>query len=100
MQVDVLLPTTAIAVATPVNPDITDVTVSQTINCNGDNTGTIIDNTKGVAPFVYNIKQYSDAAHTTLVNDYGTQTLVWLRVIILSLLQMLKDVLILSKGKL
>jgi hypothetical protein len=33
---------------------------------------------KGVAPFVYTIKQYSDAAHTTLVNDYGTQTLVWL----------------------
>jgi hypothetical protein len=25
-------------VTTPVNPDITDVTVSQTINCNGNNT--------------------------------------------------------------
>ena len=63
--------TTAIPVTTPVNPDITNVTQTQNINCNGDATAAIsitIDNTKGQAPFVFNVY------NNTLAIDYGTQT--------------------------
>lgn len=71
--------TTAIAVTTPVNPEFLVPGITQTafINCNGDDTAAIsmsIDNTKGQSPFVFNIRQYSDPAHTILVQDFGTQT--------------------------
>lgn len=69
--------TTAIDVTTPINPDITGVTQTAFINCNGDDTAAIaiaIDNTKGQSPFVFNVRQYSDPAHTILVQDFGTQT--------------------------
>ncbi|WP_281322979.1 T9SS type B sorting domain-containing protein [Flavobacterium aestivum] len=71
------LTTTPIVTTTPINPDITGVTQTAFINCNTDRTAAIsiaIDNTKGQAPFVFNVKQYSDLAHTILVNDFGTQT--------------------------
>ncbi|MFC5979809.1 hypothetical protein, partial [Flavobacterium salmonis] len=71
--------TTAIVVTPTVNPVIDDialpgnigVTQIQSINCNGDDTAAIaiaIDNTKGLAPFIFNIRN-----NTTGV-DYGTQT--------------------------
>ncbi len=63
--------TTAIVVSPAVNPDITGVSQTQSINCNGDNTAAInitIDNTKGLAPFVFNV------LNTTTGTDYGTQT--------------------------
>ncbi|MGO4773895.1 hypothetical protein ACEN2I_19815, partial [Flavobacterium sp. W22_SRS_FK3] len=63
--------TSAIAVSTPVNPDITGVNQTQSINCSGENTAAIaitIDNTKGIAPFVFNV------FNTTTSTNYGTQT--------------------------
>lgn len=63
--------TTPIPVTTPVNPDINGVTQTQTIKCNGEATAAIsiaIDNTKGQAPFVFNVY------NNTLSIDYGTQT--------------------------
>ena len=71
--------TTAIVVTPTVNPEIDDTTLPgnigvtqiQSINCNGEDTAAIaiaIDNTKGLAPFVFNIRN-----NTTGVN-YGTQT--------------------------
>ncbi|PXY44886.1 SprB repeat-containing protein, partial [Flavobacterium hydrophilum] len=71
--------TTAIVVTPTVNPVIDDTTLPgnigvtqiQSINCNGDDTAAIaiaIDNTKGLAPFVFNIK------NNTTGFDYGTQT--------------------------
>ncbi|MEL1255545.1 SprB repeat-containing protein, partial [Flavobacterium sp. DGU38] len=63
--------TTAIVVSPAVNPDITGVSQTQSINCNGENTAAIsisIDNTKGLAPFVFNV------LNTTTGTNYGTQT--------------------------
>ncbi|PXY38663.1 chromophore lyase, partial [Flavobacterium cheongpyeongense] len=64
--------TTTVIVVTPtVNPDITGVVQTQSINCNGDDTAAInitIDNTKGLAPFVFNV------LNTTTGINYGTQT--------------------------
>ncbi|WP_456315732.1 hypothetical protein, partial [Pseudomonas shirazensis] len=63
--------TTPIIITTPVNPDITNVVQTALINCNGDATAAIaitIDNTKGQAPFVYNVR------NTTTGVNYGTQT--------------------------
>ncbi|MNX37261.1 hypothetical protein D3C86_675670 [compost metagenome] len=66
--------TTTVAVKTtvPVNPDITGVTQTQFINCNGEKTAAIsiaLDNTKGLSPFVFNVRKISPT-----VVDYGTQT--------------------------
>ncbi|WP_406844828.1 T9SS type B sorting domain-containing protein [Flavobacterium soyae] len=61
----------AVIVTTPVLPEITGVTQTQSINCNGDATAAIaitIDNTKGQAPFVYTV------LNTTTGVNYGTQT--------------------------
>lgn len=61
----------AIVVSTPINPDITGVSQTQFINCNGEATAAIsiaIDNTKGQAPFVFNV------LNTTTSINYGTQT--------------------------
>ncbi|MFV5687328.1 T9SS type B sorting domain-containing protein [Flavobacterium sp. ZT3R25] len=69
--------TTPIVTILPINPDITGVTQTQFINCNGDATAAIsiaIDNTKGQSPFVFNVKQYTDATHTVLIKDFLTQT--------------------------
>ncbi|MBW4358857.1 SprB repeat-containing protein, partial [Flavobacterium taihuense] len=63
--------TTGIAITTPVNPDITAVSQTETIKCNGDSTAAItitVDNTKGLAPFVFNV------LNTTTGTNYGTQT--------------------------
>ncbi|MBZ4044781.1 SprB repeat-containing protein, partial [Flavobacterium hibisci] len=63
--------TTAIVVTPTVNPDITGIAQTQSINCNGDDTAAInitIDNTKGLAPFVFNV------LNTTTGTNYGTQT--------------------------
>ena len=62
---------TPIVTTLPVNPDITGVTPTQFINCNGDATAAIsitVDNTKGQSPFVFNVY------NNTLSIDYGTQT--------------------------
>ena len=64
--------TTGIAVTTPVNPDITNVTQTQTIKCSGDSTAAIsiaINNALGQSPFVYNVRR----TLPTVIN-YGTQT--------------------------
>ncbi|MBF4506243.1 T9SS type B sorting domain-containing protein [Flavobacterium sp. JLP] len=69
--------TDAIVITLPVKPSITSVTQTQTIGCSGQSTAAInvvYDATKGVSPFVINVKQYLDLAHTTLVKDFGTQT--------------------------
>ncbi len=61
----------AVIVTTPVLPEITGVTQTQNINCNGDATAAIaitIDNTKGQAPFVYTV------LNTTTGVNYGSQT--------------------------
>lgn len=61
-----------VEVTVPVSPVITSVTEVQSIKCNGDETAAInivIDNTKGVAPFVYHIQRTGPT-----VKDYGTQT--------------------------
>jgi gliding motility-associated-like protein len=50
--------TATIAVTTPINPDITAVTQTTTINCNGDNTGAIkaiYNSSLGLAPFQFSI---------------------------------------------
>ncbi|WP_208796468.1 T9SS type B sorting domain-containing protein [Flavobacterium fluviatile] len=63
--------TTAIVVTPTVDPDITGIAQTQSINCNGDDTAAInitIDNTKGLAPFVFNV------LNTTTGTNYGTQT--------------------------
>ncbi|MCI9847026.1 SprB repeat-containing protein, partial [Flavobacterium pectinovorum] len=63
--------TTAIVVTPTVNPDITGVSQTQSINCSGDNTAAIditIDNTQGLAPFVFTV------LNTTTGTNYGTQT--------------------------
>ncbi|MFH7016147.1 T9SS type B sorting domain-containing protein [Flavobacterium sp. FlaQc-47] len=63
--------TTPIVVNPTVNPDITNVVQTAFINCNSDATAAIsitIDNTKGQAPFVFNV------LNTTTGFDYGTQT--------------------------
>ncbi|EGV42056.1 T9SS type B sorting domain-containing protein [Bizionia argentinensis JUB59] len=52
-------------------PDITAVTVSQDINCNGEETGALditINTTLGLAPFVINVN------NDTTGTNYGTQT--------------------------
>ncbi|WP_348825744.1 beta strand repeat-containing protein, partial [Flavobacterium aestuarii] len=64
--------TTAIPVTTPVNPDITGVTQTAFINCNGDDTAAIsitVNNTLGQSPFVFNVRRTAPT-----VFDYGTQT--------------------------
>ncbi|WP_196216503.1 DUF11 domain-containing protein, partial [Flavobacterium sp. LC2016-01] len=66
--------TTTVPVTTtaPIPPDITGVTQTQFINCNGEQTAAItiaIDNTKGTSPFVFNVRRTSPT-----VQDYGTQT--------------------------
>ena len=61
----------AVIITTPVLPEITGVTQTQSINCNGDATAAIaitIDNTKGQAPFVYTV------LNTTTGVNYGSQT--------------------------
>ncbi|MES2575911.1 MAG: SprB repeat-containing protein, partial [Bacteroidota bacterium] len=61
-----------IVTTTPINPDITGVTEIQSINCNGEATAAIsiaIDNTKGQAPFVFNVRRTSPS-----IFDYGTTT--------------------------
>ncbi|WP_433765035.1 T9SS type B sorting domain-containing protein [Flavobacterium ginsenosidimutans] len=63
--------TASVVITAPVFPDITGVTQTQVISCNGDNSGAIsitIDNSKGQAPFVYNV------LNTTTGVDYGQQT--------------------------
>ncbi|MFH6956141.1 T9SS type B sorting domain-containing protein [Flavobacterium aquidurense] len=70
---DILTP---IIIKTPDTPVITSVTPVNIV-CNGATTGAltiVYDNTKGVGPFVINVKQYQDAAHTTLPVDFDTQT--------------------------
>ena len=60
-----------------VYPQITSVSQTQSIKCNGDETAAIsiaVDNTKGLKPYVFNVSLYTDATYTTLVKDYGTQT--------------------------
>ncbi|HRA71218.1 MAG TPA: T9SS type B sorting domain-containing protein [Flavobacterium sp.] len=67
----IALTSTPIVTTLPVNPDITGVTQTQFINCNGEATAAIsiaVDNTKGQAPFVFNVY------NNTLSIDYGTQT--------------------------
>ncbi|AXB55881.1 T9SS type B sorting domain-containing protein [Flavobacterium fluviale] len=69
--------TQAINIVQKVDPEITSVTQTQSIGCNGESTGAIsvvYDASKGVGPFEINVKQYSDAAHTMLVRDFLTQT--------------------------
>ncbi|WP_289663932.1 T9SS type B sorting domain-containing protein [Flavobacterium panacagri] len=69
--------TQAINIIPKVDPEITSVTQTQSIGCNGESTAAIsvvFDDTKGVGPFVINVKQYNDLAHTSLVKDFGTQT--------------------------
>ncbi|WP_339919617.1 T9SS type B sorting domain-containing protein [uncultured Flavobacterium sp.] len=64
--------TTPIVLTTPIDPDITGVTQTAFINCNGDDTAAIsiaIDNTKGQSPFVFNVTRT-----TPTVFNYGTQT--------------------------
>jgi|GEM_PF-1385955 len=64
--------TASVQVTIPVSPVITNVTEIQSIKCNGDETAAIsitIDDTKGVGPFVFNIKRTGPTSH-----DYGTQT--------------------------
>ncbi|URM37843.1 T9SS type B sorting domain-containing protein [Flavobacterium anhuiense] len=63
--------TVPVAITTPVLPEITGVTQTQSINCNGDATAAIaitIDNTKGQAPFVFTV------LNTTTGTNYGSQT--------------------------
>lgn len=65
------LTTTPIVTTVPVNPDITGVTQTQSINCNGEATASIsiaFDATKGQSPFEFNVY------NNTLNIDYGTQT--------------------------
>jgi gliding motility-associated-like protein len=67
---------TAVIIKTPTTPVITSVTPVN-ILCNGATTGAltiVYDNSQGVGPFEINVKQYDDAAHTNLINDFGTQT--------------------------
>ncbi|WP_348798281.1 T9SS type B sorting domain-containing protein [Flavobacterium adhaerens] len=69
--------TLPLSITAPVNPDITSVTQTQFIGCHGDNSAAInvvYNPALGQAPFVVNVQQYSDAAHTLLVQDFGTQT--------------------------
>ncbi|WP_348811958.1 T9SS type B sorting domain-containing protein [Flavobacterium maritimum] len=69
--------TVPVTVTDKVDPEITAITQTQFIKCSGDETAAIkidIDNAKGLAPFVFNVTQYSDLAHTAFVKDYGTQT--------------------------
>lgn len=64
--------TQKVDVTVPVPPAITGVTEVQSIKCNGDETAAIniaIDNTQGVAPFVFNVRRTAPT-----VFDYGTQT--------------------------
>ncbi|OXB06568.1 gliding motility-associated C-terminal domain-containing protein [Flavobacterium pectinovorum] len=64
--------TVAVDVTSPVLPVITGITQTQFIKCNGDETAAIsitIDNTKGVAPFVFNVQRTAPTAF-----NYGTQT--------------------------
>jgi len=66
----------AVVIKNPTTPVITSVTPVN-ILCNGATTGAltiVYDNTKGVGPFEINVKQYQEAAHTNLVNDFGVQT--------------------------
>ncbi|MDA6070904.1 T9SS type B sorting domain-containing protein [Flavobacterium sp. AC] len=61
-----------VKVTTPVAPVITSVTEVQSIKCHGDENAAIkivINDTKGVAPFVFNVKRTGPT-----VFDYGTQT--------------------------
>jgi gliding motility-associated-like protein len=63
---------TPVAITAPIPPDITSVTQTQFINCNGEKTAAIsivVDNTKGVSPFVFNVRRTLPS-----VIDYGTQT--------------------------
>ncbi|WP_432222644.1 T9SS type B sorting domain-containing protein [Flavobacterium sp. TMP13] len=73
--------TNALDVIEPVNPVITSVTVplGKEITCNGAATASIdivIDNTKGQGPYVFNVKQWTDAtlSLSPLVKDFGAQT--------------------------
>ena len=61
----------AVIITPTVTPEITGVTQTQAINCNGEETAAIsvtYDATKGLAPFVINV------LNTTTGKDYGTQT--------------------------
>ncbi len=63
--------TNVITTNTIVNPNITNVIETQSISCNGEETAAIdisIDNTKGLAPFVFNVY------NNTTSQNYGTQT--------------------------
>ncbi len=63
--------TNSITVSTPADPEITSVTQTQDILCNGDETaaiGVVINNAQGLPPFVINVN------NDTTSTDYGTQT--------------------------
>jgi gliding motility-associated-like protein len=63
--------TVPVVTTTPVNPEITSVTQTQTINCYGEDTAAISMTNNpalGLAPFVYNV------LNVTTGQDYGTQT--------------------------
>ncbi|KAF2506405.1 beta strand repeat-containing protein, partial [Flavobacterium foetidum] len=63
--------TSPIVITSPVNPVITSVTQTQTINCHGEETAAIsivYNASQGQAPFVVNV------INTTTGRDYGTQT--------------------------
>ncbi|WP_035646770.1 SprB repeat-containing protein, partial [Flavobacterium sp. ASV13] len=64
--------TVPVSITLPVYPEITGVTQTQFINCFGEETAAIsiaVDNTKGVSPFVFNVRRTAPT-----VKDYGTQT--------------------------
>ena len=69
--------TAPVKVTAKVDPEITGITQTQFIKCNGDETAAIniaIDNSKGLAPFVFNVSRYTDNTYTLLARDYVTQT--------------------------
>lgn len=69
--------TNVIAVTDPVPVVLNPIALNKPILCNGESTAEITvtyDNTQGTGPFVINVKQYLEIAHSTLVKDFGPQT--------------------------